>query len=99
MATLFNITYTPDSGILMIRVNGISSLSGRVTAKLSIIAYGYKAMERELNPCDMEGFEGMCPMSTGVITLNSQILVGDGVAGSIPGMSPKEPYGFPYFSD
>jgi len=84
-ATLFNITFTPDDGMLRIRVNGISSLSGKVTAKLSIIAYGYKAMEKDLNPCGMVGFEGMCPMSTGVITLNSQISVGDAVANAIPG--------------
>jgi hypothetical protein len=85
-ATLFNITFTPDDGLLRIKVNGISSLSGKVTAKLSLVAYGYKAMMKELNPCEMEGFEGMCPMSTGVITLNSHIEVGDSVANAIPGM-------------
>lgn len=84
-ATLFNITFTPDDGLLRIRVNGISSLSGKVTAKLAIIAYGYTAMEKDLDPCTMAGFEGMCPMSTGQITLNSQIDVGSGVANTVPG--------------
>jgi predicted HicB family RNase H-like nuclease len=85
-ATLFNITFTPDDGLLRIKVNGISSLSGNVTAKLQIIAYGYTAMERNLNPCAMQGFEGMCPMSTGQITLNSNVAVGQGVANSVPGV-------------
>ena len=84
-ATLFNVTFTPDDGLLRIRVNGISSLSGNVTAKLAIVAYGYTAMEKVLDPCKMEGFEGMCPMSTGQITLNSQIDVGSGVANTVPG--------------
>jgi len=85
-ATLFNITFTPDDGLLRIKVNGISSLSGNVTAKLAIIAYGYTAMERDLDPCSMEGFEGMCPMSTGQITLNSNVEVGQDVANSVPGV-------------
>ena len=85
-ATLFNITYTPDDGQLRVRVNGISSISGKVTAKLSIVAYGYTAITKELNPCEMAGFEGMCPMSTGQITLNSNIPVGNGIADAIPGM-------------
>ncbi|KAF8534419.1 hypothetical protein BDD12DRAFT_895937 [Trichophaea hybrida] len=90
-ATLFNITFTPDDGLLRIKVNGISSLSGNVTAKLQIIAYGYTAMERNLNPCAMQGFEGMCPMSTGQITLNSNVAVGQNVANSVPGIAYQVP--------
>lgn len=85
-ATLFNITFTPDDGLLDIKVNGVSSLSGNVTAKLFVIAYGYSAMEKDLDPCGMEGFEGMCPMTQGAITLNSHIRVDSGVADQVPGM-------------
>jgi predicted HicB family RNase H-like nuclease len=85
-ATLFNITYTPDDNTLRIKINGISSLSGNVTAKISLIAYGYEALAKDLNPCEMTGFEGMCPMSSGLITLNSHIEVGSSVANAIPSM-------------
>ena len=84
-ATLFNVTFTPDNGALIIKINGYSSISGNVTALLKVIAYGYTAMEKALDPCTMKGFEGMCPMSTGQITLNSQIDVDGGVASQIPG--------------
>ena len=84
-ATLFNITFTPDDGSLSIKVNGVSSLSGRVTAKLSLVAYGYTAIEKDLDPCSMVGFEGMCPMATGQITLKSTTQVGKDVIDKVPG--------------
>lgn len=55
------------------------------------MAYGYEAMTKDLSPCDMVGFEGMCPMSTGVITLNSHIEVSSSVANQIPGIAYQVP--------
>ncbi|KAI5805844.1 hypothetical protein EDC01DRAFT_715672 [Geopyxis carbonaria] len=39
----------------------------------------------------MEGFEGMCPMTQGAITLNSHIRVGSEVAKQIPGIAYQVP--------
>lgn len=97
-ATLFNITFTPDDGLLRIKVNGVSSLSGNVTAKLSIIAYGYNVLSKDLNPCSTPGLEGMCPMSTGQIVLNSNVVVGADVAKAIPGMFKRARAALRYFS-
>jgi hypothetical protein len=87
-ATLFNITFSPDDATLSIRVNGIASMTGKVTAKLTVIAYGFSAMEKTLDPCDpnLEGFQGMCPMTPGQLTLMSTIPVDANVANKIPGM-------------
>ena len=76
----------PDRKQVEIRVNGISELAGNVTAAVSIIAYGYTAITQQLNPCGVSGFKGMCPMTKGVIVLNSKIDVPDSVASKIPGI-------------
>lgn len=85
-ATLFNITYMPDRKLVKILVNGISDLSGNVTAAVSIVAYGYTALTEKLDPCGVKGFKGMCPMTEGVIVLDSTIDVPDSVADKIPGI-------------
>lgn len=89
-ATLFNITFLPDTNQVYIRVNGLSGLSGQVVATMELIAYGYKALTQVVNPCNTdgtgkEGFEGMCPMTEGVILLDSMVPLPKDVAKQIPG--------------
>jgi ML-like domain len=87
-ASLFNVTFTPEDSILHINIDGVSSLEGNVTATISVIAYGYDVLERELDPCTMgDGFRGMCPMSQGPIQLDTNLKVEPEVSGQIPGMS------------
>lgn len=90
-AKLFNITFLPDAGEVFIKVNGVSGLNGKVVATMQLIAYGYKAMEQQVDPCNADGtgkkgFEGMCPMTQGVITLDSMVTLPSDLAAQIPGM-------------
>jgi hypothetical protein len=87
-ATLFNIVFTPDNGKLSININGVSEISGNVTASIAISAYGYSIFTKDLNPCEMSGFQGMCPMSQGQINLNSTIPVDSNLVSQIPGEFP-----------
>lgn len=85
-ASLFNVTFSPDDYILNININGVSSINGNVTATLLVIAYGYTALSREMDPCTMgEGFSGMCPMTQGLINLESHTTIEAAVANQIPG--------------
>jgi hypothetical protein len=89
-ASLFNVSFTPDTSTLHISINGVSDIYGNVTASLEIIAYGFKALKEDLNPCEMgEGFKGMCPMQQGLIQLESHIPIEKDVADSIPRMAPS----------
>lgn len=91
-ASLFNVSFTPDTNTLHISINGVSSIDGNVTATLVVIAYGYNALTRDLNPCDMgEGFQGMCPMQQGLIQLESHTPIEAQVASQIPRMSFYDP--------
>ncbi|KAL7267019.1 putative flavin carrier protein 3 [Rhizina undulata] len=90
-ATLFNVSFTPDNRILNININGVSSLNGNVTASLQVIAYGYTALSKTISPCEMDGFGGMCPMSQGQITIESQITIEESVSDQIPGIAYQVP--------
>ncbi|KAF1982690.1 TRP-domain-containing protein [Aulographum hederae CBS 113979] len=86
-ATLFNVVFTPDNGLLSFDINGISAISGNVTAELLVYAYGYKILNKELNPCDNDDLKGLCPMNTGQIDLNSSTTLSQDVVKQVPGIA------------
>lgn len=89
-ATLFDVVFTPDNKSLAFNIIGVSSISGNVTAELDLVAYGYTALKRTLDPCTSD-LEGMCPMNTGQIKIKSNIPLGDDVIKNVPGIA----YGVP----
>ncbi|KAL8746655.1 MAG: hypothetical protein Q9190_001344 [Brigantiaea leucoxantha] len=89
-ATLFNVIYTPDNGSLAFDIVGVSSISGYVKAEVDLIAYGYSVTKQPLDPCK-QNLQGMCPMNTGQINIQSNIPLGKDVADNIPGIA----YGVP----
>ena len=82
-ASLFDVTFTPNNDTLALDVVGESSIEGNVTAILEVIAYGYTAVKETLNPCDMD-LEGLCPMSTGELNLQTNIVLGADVVDRLP---------------
>ena len=89
-ATLFNVIFTPDNNSLAFNILGVSSISGYVTAEIDVIAYGYTAVRQTLDPCT-SNLEGLCPMNTGVIDIQSNIDIPSSVQKDIPSIA----YGVP----
>lgn len=87
-ATLFNVVFTPDNKSLALDIVGVSSINGKVTAQLEVIAYGYTAMKQTLDPCNMN-LEGLCPMNTGQLNIKFNVPVPDEVINQIPGKSAR----------
>lgn len=86
-AKYFSVTYTPANNSLSLSFDLYAAISGHVTAELVLSAYGYEAMKKELDPCQM-GIKGLCPMNPGEIPLEqTPIPVPASVAKSIPGKS------------
>ncbi|KAI9828828.1 MAG: hypothetical protein M1819_006535 [Sarea resinae] len=71
-ASLFNVIFTPNNYSIYFDIVGVSSIQGKVIADLEVIAYGYTAVKTTLDPCTA-GLDGMCPMSTGQINIESNI--------------------------
>ena len=84
-ATLFNVIFTPDNNTLTFDVVGVSSIQGNVTAQLLVVAYGFTALNQTLDPCQ-NGLGGLCPMSTGQINIQSNLIVSKDVTNKIPGI-------------
>ena len=89
-ATLFNVIFTPDNNSLAFTILGVSSISGYVTAEIDVIAYGYTAVKQTLDPCSSH-LEGLCPMNTGQINIQSNIDIPSSVEKDIPSIT----YGVP----
>ena len=89
-ATLFNVVFTPANNSLAFDIVGVSSISGYVIAEIDVIAYGYKAVSETLDPCT-QNLEGMCPMNTGQINIQSNINIPSDVESQIPSIA----YGVP----
>ena len=89
-ASLFNVVFTPDNGSISFDIVGVSSIQGNVTVIVEAIAYGYTAVNQTINPCTA-GLGGFCPMSTGQINIQSNLIVGQSVVNRIPGIT----YGVP----
>ncbi|KAF9885091.1 hypothetical protein FE257_000731 [Aspergillus nanangensis] len=83
----FSVVFTPQNQSLALAFDGISALSGKVTAELILSVYGYTALRRTLDPCDM-GLEGLCPLHAGAFpVMTTNIKVPDDVVSQIPGIA------------
>ncbi|KAL5366375.1 hypothetical protein BJX96DRAFT_182505 [Aspergillus floccosus] len=86
-STYFSVVFTPQNQSLALRFDGISSLSGRVTAELILTVYGYAALQRVLDPCDM-GLEGLCPLHAGAFpVMTTTIKLPESIVNQIPGIA------------
>lgn len=88
-ASLFDLVFTPSNGSVAIEVEGVSSISGNITAQLDVYAYGFKIISTELDPCFADfDLAGMCPMNTGPFHLppSAVTIPGDGLD-AVPGVA------------
>lgn len=84
-ATYFQVTFTPNNRTLSFSFDGVSSISGKVAAELVLDAYGYTALRKTLDPCEMK-LNGLCPMNTGQIDVkNANLELPESVISQIPG--------------
>jgi hypothetical protein len=89
-ATLFNVAYTPKNSSISLNINGVSSITGNVTAQLQVKAYGFNIVNETLDPCTM-GLAGFCPMQTGQINIETNIDVPSSVSKDVPGIAYSVP--------
>ncbi|KAJ5779632.1 hypothetical protein N7457_007352 [Penicillium paradoxum] len=86
-ATYFNVVFYPGNNSLVVGLDGVSYITGKVVAEMTLTAYGYEAYKNTLDPCGIKGM-GMCPMAAGPIDLGPLSLdLPDGTSDSIPGIA------------
>lgn len=89
-ASLFNVVFTPSNKTITFDVVGVSSIQGNVSFGIEVSAYGYTILTETLNPCNMN-LNGLCPMSTGQIDIQSNLQIDDDTIARIPSIA----YGVP----
>ncbi|OJJ49253.1 hypothetical protein ASPZODRAFT_13978 [Penicilliopsis zonata CBS 506.65] len=86
-ATYFSVTFTPNNDSLSFSFDGVSAISGNVTAELILTAYGYQVIKKTLDPCEMD-LTGLCPMNAGQIDVTNAVLdVPSSVTKEIPSIA------------
>ncbi|OQD74675.1 hypothetical protein PENDEC_c010G02665 [Penicillium decumbens] len=86
-ATYFNVVFYPNNNTLTIGFDGVSYISGKVIADMTLTAYGYEAYSSTIDPCTISGM-GMCPMAPGPIDLGPVSLpLPSDTASNIPGIA------------
>lgn len=86
-ATYFNVVFYPGNNSLSIGFDGVSYISGKVIADMTLTAYGYEAYSSTIDPCTISGM-GMCPMAPGPIDLGPVSLpLPAGTAAKVPGIA------------
>ncbi|KAI9883177.1 MAG: hypothetical protein M1823_005052 [Watsoniomyces obsoletus] len=86
-ASLFNVIFTPENRTVHIDVIGTSSITGNITATVEVFAYGYRVIRQSIDPCKLD-LRGLCPMSTGQFTLNTNFpSIGDDVIKKVPNVA------------
>lgn len=88
--TLFNVIFTPSNGSLAFNIVGVSTISGKVQANIEVIAYGLNLWNHPLDPCAMN-LQGMCPMNTGPINIQSNLMLPADVVSRIPAIAYSVP--------
>lgn len=67
IATIFRITYYPDLGKMVYRVDGMTSIEGEVIVNLIIMAYGIQVLNKTIDPCILK-MPQLCYLQPGPLT-------------------------------
>ncbi|KAJ6164268.1 TRP-like family [Penicillium chermesinum] len=59
----FKIGLFPDNNTVSIDFTGVASFSGKFLVDLTLLVYGYPAIQKTLDPCDYQ-LPGLCPLNT-----------------------------------
>ncbi|KAL7942144.1 hypothetical protein V8C42DRAFT_159323 [Trichoderma barbatum] len=90
-ASLFNVVFTPGNNSASINMVATSLVEGKVSFDVEASAYGYTFLRQTLDPCDIVGLRGLCPMTSGPIAIGWNLPIDPSTASRIPGIA----YGVP----
>lgn len=88
-ATKFNVTFNPDSNPPKVDydIEAVSTIQGKVTAQIQVIAYGFTIYNLTINPCTQAGLEQLCPLKPGPLNPNSNSNLDRKTVDNIPGIA------------
>ncbi|KAG6172849.1 hypothetical protein E4U26_007540 [Claviceps purpurea] len=86
-ASLFKVVYTPANNSADIDLVATSSVQGKVMFDLAVVVYGLPIIKKQVNPCDIKGLDGICPMIPGKTKLSFNVPVPGDAVKALPGIA------------
>lgn len=87
-ASYFDVKFYPENYTVVFDVDATTTISGNVTAKVTVIAYGINVISETFSLCDL-GMSSLCPLSSGTnrIEVDSNYVISSSIADMIPGIA------------
>ncbi|KAG6008039.1 hypothetical protein E4U21_005052 [Claviceps maximensis] len=86
-ASLFKVVFTPANNSADIDLVATSSVQGKVMFDLAVVVYGLPLIQKVVNPCDIKGLDGICPMIPGKTKLSFNVPVSGDATKNLPGIA------------
>ena len=85
-ATYVDISFHTNTSTLHFDINAYSTISGNVQVLMTVYAYGFKAFSQGFDPCKLQDWTQLCPMSPQPIQLSSNQDLGSDLVSQVPGI-------------
>lgn len=83
-----DVTYTRSTGVVVFDVAGTNAMEQKVSASITVTAYGNEIYSKEFDPCGSEiHVEQLCPVPKGTFTASGSMEVPSEYATQIPGIA------------
>lgn len=89
-ANNFDVVFDPDDGSLRYTLDITTDVSGYVVAVAEVYAYGFKIINKEIDPCNID-WKQFCPLYPGVIEIDSIEYISKEYVDMIPGIAYQVP--------
>ncbi|XBW34773.1 hypothetical protein QEN19_000339 [Hanseniaspora menglaensis] len=86
----FNVVFDPSSRALHYNLKIDSQISGNIVAYIEVYAYGFKIITKTEDACEL-GWKQFCPLTPGLISVNSIQYVSKEYTDMIPGIAYQVP--------
>lgn len=87
-ATYVDISFHTNTSTLHFDINAYSTITGNVKVLMTVYAYGFKAFTQSFDPCKLQDWTQLCPMSPQAIQLSSNQDLGSDLVSQVPGIFP-----------
>ncbi|OBA19501.1 hypothetical protein METBIDRAFT_79519 [Metschnikowia bicuspidata var. bicuspidata NRRL YB-4993] len=87
-ASYLDVTFWPSNSTVLFDIEAISNINNvNVSVNITLIAYGFNAVEQTINLCDLEDYSALCPLTSGHLDIDIDYDVSDLIKDQIPGVA------------
>lgn len=91
-ASYFDVKFFPENSTVVYNINAVTTISGYIIGKVTLIVYGLNVLHEEIDLCNM-GLSELCPLQDGAgrIDMDSSTTVSSSYTDMIPGIAYSVP--------